>query len=68
MFDIYIYIYIYSIIQNSNTPIFFNKRFIFITNVLKVKAKLATFAESDPEAPFSIATILRCRGERYSIP
>ena len=28
--------------------------------------KLATFVESDPKAPFSIATTLRCRGGRYS--
>ena len=32
--------------------------------VSKVKSKV----ESDPKAPFSIATTPRCRGERYSFP
>ena len=32
------------------------------------KVKLATIVESDPKAPFSIATTPRCRGGRYSIP
>ena len=30
--------------------------------------KLATVVEGDPKAPFSIATIPRCRGGRYSFP
>ena len=30
--------------------------------------KLATVVESDPTAPFSIATTPRCSGERYSFP
>ena len=30
--------------------------------------KLATIVKGDPKAPFSIATTLRCRGGRYSIP
>ena len=32
------------------------------TNVLVILCK------GDPKAPFSIATTLRCRGGRYSIP
>ena len=32
------------------------------------KVKLATFIDGDLKAPFSIATTLRCRGGRYSIP
>ena len=32
------------------------------------KVKLTTLVEGDPKAPFSIATTLRCRGERNSIP
>ena len=32
------------------------------------KLKLATLVEGDPKAPFSIATIPRCRGGRYSFP
>ena len=32
------------------------------------KVKLATLVEGDPNAPFSIATTLRCKGEYYSIP
>ena len=32
------------------------------------KVKLATLVEGDLKASFSIATTLRCRGERYSIP
>ena len=32
------------------------------------KVKLVTLVEGDPKAPFSIATTLRCRGGRYSIP
>ena len=32
------------------------------------KSKFATIVESEPKAPFSIATTQRCRGERYSIP
>ena len=30
--------------------------------------KLVTVVEGDPKAPFSIATTLRCRGGRISIP
>ena len=30
--------------------------------------KLVTLVEGDQKSLFSIATILRCRGERYSIP
>ena len=33
-----------------------------------VCVKLATFVKGDPNAPFSIATTPRCRGECYSIP
>ena len=33
-----------------------------------IKVKLATLVESDPKAPFSIATTQRCKGVRYSIP
>ena len=32
------------------------------------KVKLATVIEGDQKAPFSIATIQRCRGGRYSFP
>ena len=32
------------------------------------KVKLATLVAGDPKAPFSIATIPRCRRGRYSIP
>ena len=32
------------------------------------KVKLATLVEGDSRAPFSIATALRCRGGRCSIP
>ena len=32
------------------------------------KVKSATLVEGDPKAPFSSATIRRCRGEGYSIP
>ena len=31
-------------------------------------SKLAALVEGDPKAPFSIATILRCRGGRFSFP
>ena len=34
---------------------------------IKVKEKLATLVEFDPNAPFSIATTPRRRGGRYSI-
>ena len=27
-----------------------------------------SFVDSDPNAPFSIATTIRCRGGRYSFP
>ena len=37
-------------------------------DVSKVKVKLATVVEGDPKVPFSIATIARCRGGRYSFP
>ena len=30
--------------------------------------KVATLVEGDPKAPFSIATIPRCKGGCYSIP
>ena len=30
-------------------------------------SKLVTLVESNPKAPFSIATTPRCRGERFSI-
>ena len=33
-----------------------------------VQLKLVTLVESDPKAPFSIATTTRCMGGRYSIP
>ena len=33
-----------------------------------VYVKLATLFKGDPKAPFYIATTLRCRGRRYSIP
>ena len=36
-------------------------------NILMLN-KLATVIEGDQKAPFSIATIPRCRGERYSFP
>ena len=32
------------------------------------KVKLATVVEGDQKAPFSIATTLKCREERYSFP
>ena len=32
------------------------------------KVKLATLAEGDPKAPFSIATTPMCRRKGYSIP
>ena len=31
-----------------------------------VNTKLVTVVKSDPKAPFSVATTLRCRGGRYS--
>ena len=37
-------------------------------NQSTIKVKLTTFVEGDQKAPFSIATILRCRGGRYSFP
>ena len=33
-----------------------------------MQVKLVTLEEGDLKAPFSIATKLRCRGGRYSIP
>ena len=33
-----------------------------------VRLKLTTLVEGDPKAPFSIATIPRCKEGRYSIP
>ena len=39
------------------------KKFFF-----RIKVNLATLAEGNPKAPFSIATTLRCRGGRYSFP
>ena len=33
----------------------------------KVKVKLATIVEGNPNAPFSIATTPMCRGGRYSL-
>ena len=35
--------------------------------IKQVKVKLVILVESDPKAPFSIATTPRCRGGRYSI-
>ena len=35
---------------------------------ISVIGKLATVAEGDQKAPFSIATTPRCRGGRYSFP
>ena len=41
----------------------------FNTDLFDVyKIKLTTLAECDPKAPFSIATKLRCKWGRYSIP
>ena len=37
-----------------------------VHNIAKVK--LVTVVKGDPKAPFSIATIPRCRGGGYSIP
>ena len=37
-------------------------------NKKKKKKELATVDEDDPKAPFSIATIPRCRGGHYSFP
>ena len=37
-------------------------------SLLISKVKLATVAEGDPKAPFSIATTPRGRGGRYSFP
>ena len=39
---------------------------IAIFNLSVKKVKLATIAEDDQKAPFSIATTLRCKGGRYS--
>ena len=39
-----------------------------LKNIDNYHYKLATVAEGDPKALFSIATTLRCRGGRYSIP
>ena len=36
--------------------------------LFKLCKKLATLVESDPKAPFSIATILKCQVGRYSFP
>ena len=33
-----------------------------------IKVKLATLVESEPKAPFSIATTPRCKGGHYSLP
>ena len=41
---------------------------IQLTKCIKNKVKLATLVKGNPKAPFSIATTLRCRGGRYSIP
>ena len=44
--------------------------FIIINNnnILMNNKKLATVVEGDQKAPFSIATIPRCRGGRTSFP
>ena len=34
----------------------------------RIKVKLVTVVKSDPKAPFSVATTLRCRRGRYSFP
>ena len=40
----------------------------FLLSICKSKLMLATLVEGDLKASFSIATTLRCRGERYSFP
>ena len=40
----------------------------FMPNFFYLKVKLATIVEGDQKAPFSIASIPRCRGGCYSFP
>ena len=40
----------------------------FVIFYMYIKVKLATLVEGEPKASFSIATTLRYRGGRYSIP
>ena len=42
--------------------------YIYIYIYIYIKVNLATLVESDPKAPFSIATTPWCRRRRYSIP
>ena len=41
---------------------------LFTKHIFLSRVKLSTDVVSDPKAPFSIATTLRCREGRYSIP
>ena len=59
----YEYIYIYVCIYIYRYVYIYRCIYTYIS-----KVKLATIVESDPKAPFSIATTPRCRGGRYSIP
>ena len=42
--------------------------YIYIYIYIYKTVKLANLVEGDPKLLFSIATTLRCRGNRYSIP
>ena len=43
---------------------------MLVNKILKINKskKLVAVVEGDQKAPFSIATIPRCRGEHYSFP
>ena len=42
--------------------------FLYLCSYIVGYIKLATIAEGNPKAPFSIATTPRCRGGRHSFP
>ena len=54
----YVYIYIYMYVCVC----------IYIYIYIYIYIKLAAIVEGNQKAPFSIATTLRCRGGRYSLP
>ena len=58
---LYIYIYIYIRLHGTVFDLWYI--YIYIS-----KIKLATVDKGDQKAPFSVATILRCRGGHYSFP
>ena len=63
----YIYIYIYSCTHRHTHTHMHVCICICVRDIFPwCKQKLATIVEGNPKAPFSIATIPRCRGGRYS--